>query len=142
MAANLIEAIEEWIGSQTSITGLFAGGTSLEDAPPEAGEALPSLAIVQRTSRIVNIVGSSSRAIQYLEVDAQIQAIYAEDARRLAGRVRDLILSGGTLTWSGGREVGRYQADGEGGELEEGIGPDGSDVWVHRIPLVFCTVRD
>ncbi len=37
--------------------------------------------------------------------------------------------------------VGQYLTEGEGGELEEGLGPDGSDVWVHRIPIVFTTAR-
>ena len=140
MATNLIEALEAWVGSQTSIGDLFPGGTYQDDSPPDSGTSLPALTFTQTSGRIVNVIGSSS--IQWPEINVEVQAIYAEDARSLADRVAKLILSGSSLTWMGGREVGRYQVDGEGGELLEGVGPNGSDVWVHRIPLVFVMVRD
>jgi hypothetical protein len=143
VASNLIEALEEWVESQTSITDLFPGGTYQDDAPPESGIALPALTFAQQTGRVVNIIGRSpTLAIQYPELNVEVQAVYAEDARRIAETVAKLILSGGELSWLGGREVGRHQVDGEGGELLEGVGPDGSDVWAHRIPLVFVVVRD
>jgi hypothetical protein len=142
MAANIIEALEEWITSQTSITDLFPDNVYQSDAPPGSGQQLPSLTFTQETGRIVNIIGDPTRAIQYPEVKVQVQAEFAEDSRSLAKRVARLILSGSQLTWADGREIGRYQTDGEGGELREGIGPDGGDVWEHTIPLIFVIMRD
>jgi hypothetical protein len=140
MAANLIEALEAWIGEQPAITGLFPVEIYNDDAPPGGGVQLPALTFTQKSGKILGLIGGG--IIQWPEVNIEVQAAYAEDARRLAGRVRDILLQGSPLSWQGGSEAGRYETDGEGGELEQGIGPDGGDVWVHRIPLVFITARD
>ncbi len=141
MVANLIEALEAWISAQPEITDLLAGAAYIDDSPPGDGPQLPSLTFSQKTGRVQNLVGTPA-SIQWPEVSIEVQAEYAEEARRIAWRVRDLILDGPPLAWHGGREAGRSEGDGEGGELEEGVGPDGSDVWVHRVPINFCITRD
>lgn len=141
MATNLIEALEEWIEGQPSITGLFPDNIYNEDAPPGSGQQLPSLTFSQSTGKIQNLIGGSG-PIQWPEVGVVVQAETSEAARSLAGRVRNIIMAGSPLTWAGGKEIGRYETDGEGGELKEGIGPEGGDVWEHTIPLIFGIVRD
>ncbi len=142
MASNLIESLEAWIGEQPAITGLFPVDVYNEDAPPGGGIQLPSLTFSQKYGRLVNLIGGGTRAVQYPEVNIEVQAESAEEARRLAWRVRDVLLVGSPLSWEGGRELCRYETDGEGGGLETGIGPDGSDVWVHQLPLIFVVARD
>lgn len=139
MAVNLIEAINEWINEQPSITELFEGGIYNDDSPPTEGPALPALTFTQGDTRLIKVIGQPP--IEFPEVNVVVQAVYAEDARRIAGRVKEILLAGSSLAWLGGKEISRQESDGEGGKLVEGIGPEGGDVWEHRIPLVFCTVR-
>lgn len=140
MTRNLIEALVEWCDGNEVITAAFPGGVHNTDAPTGTATALPYLTFTQGESRIVNVIGGG-RAVMFPVVQIEARAVYAEDARYLGETTRNTILAGGPLSWAGGREVGRVEIEGEGGELEEGLGPDGSDVWVHRIPIQFTTAR-
>lgn len=140
MARNFIEALVEWADGDAIITTAFPGGVWNTAAPTGADTALPYLTFTQGESRILNVIGGN-RAVVFLVVQIEARAIYAEDARYLGEIVRNEILDGPMLTWSGGVEAGRVEIEGEGGELEDGLGPDGSDVWVHRIPIQFTHGR-
>lgn len=140
MTANLIEALVAWIDAQDDIAAVFPGGTWDSDAPTGTATELPYLTFRQGEARPTNVIGG--KLIQYVTVNLEARAAQAADARRAGTLVRDRLIDGAEFfTWEGGQAVGRYMADGEGGELEEGFGPDGSDVWVHRIPVVFICSR-
>jgi hypothetical protein len=139
LASNLLEALVEWIEVQPAIADRFPGGVYQQDSPPGAGSQLPSLTLSQESGKVLGLLNGAT--IQWPEVGIEVQAEYAGDARKLAEWARNMILSGPSLSWDGGSEAGRYEADGGGGELERGIGPNGGDVWAHRIPLVFITAR-
>ena len=142
MPSNLIESLVAWSDEQPYITATFSGGVYNTEAPTGTATALPYLTFTQADSRVLNVIGGGPPVAQWLTVLVESRAVYAHLAREYAERVRDFLLrQPPSLAWSGGYETARYQGDGEGGELEEGLGPDGSDVWVHRIPLVFCVTR-
>jgi len=141
MPANLIEALVAWADDQPWIVSAFPGGVHNTDAPTGASTPLPYLTFTQGDTRVLNVIGGGTRSVQWPTVMIEARAVYAADARNLGGQIRDLLLVSGPLAWLGGTESGRYETEGEGGELEEGLGPDGSDVWVHRIPIVFCCSR-
>lgn len=138
---NLIEALHGWALDQNAIVDVFTGGVHNTDAPTGTDTALPYLTFTQGDSRVLNVIGGGPPVAQWLTVLIESRDVYAYTARSNAERVRDFILNSGPLSWDGGYETARYQGDGEGGELEEDMGPDGSDVWVHRIPVVFCVTR-
>ena len=141
MAANLIEALVQWCDSQPELLELFPGGIYNSVVPTGPSTPLPYLNFTQSDGKILNLIGLQ-RAVVWPSIAIQSRSFAADQARANGGLVRDIILqSNDPLVWLGGVEAGRYQTDGEGGELEEGLGPDGSDVWVHRIPLVFVTGR-
>lgn len=141
MSANLIEALVDWADAQDDLTAEFAGGIYNSDAPTGSDTPLPYLTFTQSDSRQQNIIGCR-KWVQYMTVNLESRATFAADARTLGTLVRDRIVDDPSLlVWAGGQAVGRYLTEGEGGELEEGLGPDGSDVWVHRIPIVFTCAR-
>lgn len=141
MAADVVEALVQWCDAQPALLGLFPGGIYNSNAPTGPSTPLPYLTFTQSDSRILNVIGLQ-KSVSWPTIAIESRAVAADQAREYGAQVRDLLLSApGTLVWTGGIEAGRYQADGEGGELEEGMGPDGSDVWVHRIPLVIVTGR-
>ncbi len=140
MVSNLIEALVAWADAQDDITATFVGGIHNTDAPTGTTTPLPYLTFTQADSRQLNIIGGGF--VQYMTVNLESRAVYAADAREFGTLLRDrLIDDDAKLIWAGGQAVGRCLTEGEGGELEEGMGPDGSDVWVHRIPIVFTTAR-
>lgn len=141
MSANLIEALCTWADSDSWFAENFPGGIWNTDAATGTTTPLPYLVFTQGESRNLNIIGSPLRSVVFYTVQLEARAALAEDARNLGEQVRQQILSGPPLSWAGGLECGRLEIDGEGGELEEGLGPDGSDVWVHRIPIQFTTAR-
>lgn len=140
MNRNLIEALVDWCDGNEVLTTAFPGGIYNTSAPTGSDTPLPYLTFAQGESRIVNVIGGN-RAVAFPVVQIEARAIYAEDARYLGEQARTTLLGAGPLSWAGGQEVGRIEIEGEGGELEEGLGPDGSDVWVHRIPIQFTTAR-
>ncbi len=141
MNRNLIEAMVDWANTDPALTAAFPGGIWNTDAPTGTATALPYLTFTQGESRILTTIGIV-RSVIFLVVQIEARAVYAEDARYLGEQARNAILAAPALSWSGGQECpGRIEIDGEGGELEEGLGPDGSDVWVHRIPIQFFTAR-
>jgi len=140
MTANLIETLVEWIDDQDDLVSIFPGGIWDSDAPTGTSTPLPYLTFRQTDSRMINIIGG--KFVQFMTVNLESRAVYAATARTLGTQVRDRIIDDATrFVWAGGQAVGKYLTDGEGGELEEGRGPDGSDVWVHRIPIIFTTAR-
>ena len=140
MARNLIEALVEWADADPTVNALFPGGTWNTAAPTGADTALPYLTFTQGEGRIVNVIGGN-RAVQFPVVVIEARAVFAEDARYSGQAIRDALLAAPPLAWTGGVEAGRCEIEGEGGELEDGLGPDGSDVWVHRIPIQFTHGR-
>lgn len=145
MANNLIEALEEWADAQPDLAAQFPGGIYNSAAPTGPTTLLPYLTFAQADSRQQNVIGAIggvNRWVQYMTVNLEARSYLAADARIGGTLVRDRIVDDTTaLIWPGGSCVGRYLTEGEGGELEEGLGPDGSDVWVHRIPIVFTCAR-
>ncbi len=140
MVNNLIEALVAWADVQDDLTATFVGGIYNSDAPTGTTTPLPYLTFRQADSRQLNIIGG--QFVQWMTVNLEARAVFASDARIFGTLVRDRIVDDDAkLIWAGGQAVGRYLTEGEGGELEEGMGPDGSDVWVHRIPIVFTTAR-
>jgi hypothetical protein len=143
MPQNLIEALVAWSEGQDALIAAFPGGIHNDDAPTGTTTPLPYLTFTQGDSRQVNVIaGVGGKWVQWMTVNIESRAVYSADARTLGTLVRDALVDDPALmTWAGGRECGRYLTDGEGGELEDGMGPDGSDVWVHRIPITFTTAR-
>lgn len=140
MNRNLIEALVDWANNNAVLSATFPGGIWNTDAPTGTATALPYLTFTQGESRILNVIGGG-RAVAFPVVQIESRAVFAEDARYLGEVARDAILGGPPLSWAGGVESGRCEVEGEGGELEDGLGPDGSDVWVHRIPIQFTHGR-
>lgn len=141
MATDVIEALVQWCDEQAELQELFPGGIYNTMAPTGPSTPLPYLTFIQADGKILNVIGGT-KAVSWPTVAIEARAIAADQARELGAQVRDILLEApGSLQWIGGMEAGRYETDGEGGELEEGLGPDGSDVWVHRIPMVFMTGR-
>ncbi len=141
MPSDLIEALVQWCDASPDLLDLFPGGVYNSIVPTGPSTPLPYLVFTQSDSRILNIIGAG-KSVTWPVVSLESRAVQADQARELGAQVRDLLLvNRGTLVWIGGSEADRYETDGEGGEMEEGLGPDGSDVWVHRIPMVFVTAR-
>lgn len=142
MAANrnLIEALVDWANTTTAVASAFPGGVWNTAAPTGTATALPYATFTQGEGRIVNVIGGN-RAVQFPVVVIESRAVFAEDARYLGQALRDTLLTAPAFSWQGGSEAGRCEVEGEGGELEDGLGPDGSDVWVHRIPVQFTYGR-
>lgn len=141
--SNLIEALSAWMDATPEIADLYNGiyqGTAPSQDDEGDALGLPYLTFVQADSRVTNVIGRPSAPV-YIEVAFESRAATAETARQLGEVVRDRILSGSPLSWLGGHECGRHQQGNEVGEQDEGMGPDGSDVWVHRIPITFLTSR-
>lgn len=141
MAANLIEALVEWADAQSSLATLFPGGIYNTDAPTGDTTPLPYLTFVQNSGKVQNIIGDR-RQVSWPEVVIEARDVMAEDARTACEQTRALILAASPLTWTGGREAGRFEGSGDEGKLEAGLGPDGSDVWVHRTTITFAIARD
>ena len=138
---NLIESLVDWADNQLDLVAAFPGGIWDSDAPTGATTPLPYLTFRQSDSRQQNILVPGTW-VQYMTVNLEARDTYAANARTAGTLVRNRIVDDQTpLQWAGGQCVGRYLTEGEGGELEEGLGPDGSDVWVHRIPIVFTCAR-
>jgi hypothetical protein len=133
--ATLIEALVEWADAQPSMLNWFPGGFYQGIAPTGTDTVLPYMTFVQTDNRPTNIMGRSSR-VEHVEVTLEARADNAKDAGRIGQQARDLLLNAAPLSYSTGAESGRYLG-GETGEIEDGMGPDGSDVWVHRIPMTF-----
>ena len=140
MPSNLIEALSAWAAEQPYLTGLFTGGIYQSEMPPTEESAPPYLTFVQGDSRALNVIGTAQPVAEWLTVVLEVRHSTAAAARQHAQKARRYLLDAPlSLSWDDGRESARYRIDGEGGELEEGLGPGGTDVWVHRLPIVFCT---
>lgn len=141
MATNLIEALAEWIDATPWFAANFSGVHNSQ-VPNSTGAVLPYLTFVQTDSRASSfITGAVRKALVYPVLAFEVRAATGAMARSLGEQARDQILAGTPLSWTGGLECGRFPTDGEGGELEEGLGIDGTDVWVHRVPITFITAR-
>ena len=132
--ANLIEALVAWADDQPSISDVFDGGIYQDTVP--IGAELPYLTFIQADSRPLNIIGRTDR-VEFVDVSIEARADNAVDARRYGQAVKTLLLNSGPLQFANGSEAGRHAGTGEAGELEDGTGPGGVDVWVHRVPVTF-----
>lgn len=142
MNATLLEALAALLAADPVISTIFAGLYLGQAAP---GTVLPYLTLVQTGSEPTGIIGAVNSKRTYLDrvtVTFEVRTTAGDSDDLLKEQLRTALMRPqGTLGWNNGREVGRWLAGGESGELEAELGPNGTDVWVSRLPIGFTITR-
>ena len=134
----LLEALATFLVSDPTISTSFQG-IYLSTAAP--GTDLPYLTLLKSGSTPTGILGKHLWVDKVI-INFEARATTGDQAESLTEQVRTaLFRKQPTLGWAGGQECGRWLAGDESSELEEGLGPDGTDVWVSRIPIGFSITR-
>lgn len=138
MNATLLEALVAQIEANETIIGLFPGGVYNTTAAP--GADTPSLNLKQTASQPTGIIGKKWW-IDKVTVNFEVRDTTGDSAEILADQLRTALVQCIPVGWANGHENGRFLMEGAAGELEEGLGVDGSDVWVQRLPIGFNITR-
>lgn len=135
----MLEALVAAIEANGAIVDLFPGGVYNTTAAP--GAELPYLVLRQNDSNPFGIVGRR-QWIDKVTVNFEVRDVTGDSAEILADQLSTALMQSATVTWTNGLECGHWLASGATGELEEGLGVDGSDVWVQRLPIGYTITRN
>jgi hypothetical protein len=137
---TFLEALAAYLESQASVLDLFPGGIYNTTAAP--GAEIPYLTLKLADSQATGIVGRPIW-IDKLTINFEVRETTGDAATLLVDQLRTAIMSPpiSLLSWATGRECGRFLMPSAAGELEDGLGVDGSDVWVERLPIGFTITR-
>lgn len=139
--ATFLEALVAWLEGSETVSALFTGGIYNTQADPYA--ELPYLVLRQTDSNPLGTIGRP-RWVDKITIAFEARATLGDAAELLVEQLRIALFAApiSLLGWSNGQECGRYLIAGAGGELEEGLGPNGEDVWVQRLPIGFTITRN
>jgi hypothetical protein len=142
MNNSLLEALASYLAADPIISAIFAGIYTSSAAP---GTALPYLTLLKASSVPVGILGvyQGKRAwTDKVTVNFEVRNTGADTADVLTEQLRTALMRRQQpLGWAAGQECGRWLAGDETGELEDGLGVNGTDVWVARLPVGFTITR-
>jgi hypothetical protein len=136
--ATLLEALVAQIEANETIIGLFPGGCYNSTAAP--GTETPNLNLKQTDSQPTGIIGKKWW-IDKVTIAFEVRDTTGDSAEILADQLRTAIMQCTPVGWTNGQENGRFLMEGAAGELEDGLGVDGSDNWVQRLPIGFNITR-
>jgi len=140
MNNDLLEALVAYLEANQTIVGLFTGGIYNTTAAP--GAVTPFLTLQATDSTPQGVIGFA-RWLDKVIVNFEVRHNTGDQAVQLVSQLRRALTTPGQtpVGWAGGQECGRWLAPGASGELEDGLGVDGSDVWVQRLPIGFTITR-
>ena len=138
MNATLLEALVAALEANETIVGLF--GAQIYNTTAAPGGILPSLNLKQTDSQPTGIIGRKWW-IDKVTVAFEVRDTTGDSAEILADQLRTALMLASPVGWTNGQENGRFLMQGASGELEDGLGVDGSDVWVERLPIGFNITR-
>ena len=138
MNATLIEALVAQIEANEAISSLFPGG--VWNTVAAAGDELPYVTLVKAGSEPTGIIGRKLW-LDKITINFQVFAVGGDVAELLVDQLQTLLMQSAPVGWTTGQECGRWLAPGETGQLDEGLGPNGEDVWIQTLPIGFTITR-
>lgn len=142
MSTSLLEALGAWLQQDAEVQAMFKGGVWNTTAP--LGTVLPYLTLVKAESRSQRVIGAG-KWVEWITIHFEVRHTSGEATEALFTWLRNHLFQSEVtlrLRWDDGHECSRYLVEGQATELEEGLGPGGTDVWVARLPVIFITAHE
>jgi hypothetical protein len=140
MNKTFLEALAAYLEANENILDLFSGGIYNTTAAP--GAETPYLLLKLADTDPTGIIGGRWW-VDKVTVNFEVRQTTGDAANVLIDQLRTALMAQPMtlVAWSNGQECGRWLQPSAAGELEDGLGVDGSDVWVERLPIGFTITR-